>query len=295
MNVLVLGAEGMLGHKVYQVLGERLPGVAGTIYGALSDPFYRRVDLFHRGEIIERVDAMDFPALRALILERRPAHLVNCIGIIKQRDEASLPIPSIALNSLLPHLLADWASTYGGRVFHFSTDCVFSGERGGYTEDDPPDARDLYGRTKFLGEVRAAGALTLRTSIIGRELREFRSLLEWFLSQEGGTVRGFRRHIYSGVTTPYMARLVARLIEEHPDLSGLYQVTGRTIDKHALLCKLRDAFHLDVEVVPDDSTRCDRSMVGDRFVRATGIEPPPWDELVAELAADPTPYRRWRG
>jgi dTDP-4-dehydrorhamnose reductase len=220
--------------------------------------------------------------------------IVNCVGIIKQRDAASSAIPSITLNSLLPHELAAAAAGWGGRVIHFSTDCVFSGRRGGYSETDASDAEDLYGRSKFLGEVATDNALTLRTSIIGRELSEFKSLLEWFLAQEGKTVRGFRRVLYSGVTTTYLARVVGDLIERHPALSGLYQVTGHTLSKHDLLVALRDAFRRNIEIVPDSTEVSDRSMIGDRFHAATGITCPSWSDLAAELATDPTPYDRWR-
>ncbi|MGA2988810.1 MAG: sugar nucleotide-binding protein, partial [Terriglobia bacterium] len=147
----------------------------------------------------------DFNALEATLSALRPDYVVNCVGVIKQRTEAISPIPSITINSLLPHKLAQMAARWGGRIIHFSTDCVFSGKRGWYTEEDPSDAEDLYGRSKFLGEVVVANALTLRTSIIGRELVEHRSLLDWFLAQNHKTVHGYRRVIYSGVTTNYLA------------------------------------------------------------------------------------------
>jgi dTDP-4-dehydrorhamnose reductase len=179
-------------------------------------------------------------------------------------------------------------------VVHFSTDCVFSGRSGGYTEDSPSDAGDLYGKSKHLGEVTAANALTLRTSIIGRELANYRSLLEWFLAQRGKTVRGFRKVIYSGVTTNFMAGLVGRLVADHPALSGLYQVTAPAVSKYDLLCMLKEAYHLDVEIVADDREASDRSMSGEKFLKATGYRQPGWDELMAELAGDATPYEAWR-
>jgi len=220
--------------------------------------------------------------------------VVNCVGIVKQRPEAHDAIPSITLNALLPHQLAEMAGGIGARVIHFSTDCVFSGRKGAYREDDVSDAEDLYGRTKFLGEVAGPSALTLRTSIIGRELANFASLLEWFLAQEGTTISGFRRVMYSGVTTNYMARLVGDLVEYHPDLSGLHQVTGPWISKYDLLCLARDAFGVDIDIVPDDTEVNDRTMLGERFSSVTGIEPPSWEEMLAEVAADDTPYESWR-
>jgi dTDP-4-dehydrorhamnose reductase len=294
MKILVLGGEGMLGHKVYQTLLSRYPDTACTVYRSLDDPFYRRITLFRQGRVIGQVDAMAMEALGELLRALKPAFMINCIGIVKQREEAKGAIPSITLNSLLPHKLAEFAAGWGGRVIHFSTDCVFSGKRGMYTEEDPSDAEDLYGKSKFLGEVATGNALTLRTSIIGRELAQFRSLLEWFLAQKGKTIKGFRRVIYSGVTTNYMALLVGNLVADHPSLSGLYQVAAPPISKYDLLCRLKEVYHLDVEIVPDEKEVSDRSMVGEKFLRATGYRMPNWDDLVAQLVKDPTPYEAWR-
>jgi dTDP-4-dehydrorhamnose reductase len=252
------------------------------------------VSLLQTDVVIPGVDAGDFSALEQLITRLRPATIVNCVGIVKQRPEAHDAIHSITLNSLLPHQLANLAGSIGARVIHFSTDCVFSGRKGAYTEDDISDAEDLYGRSKYLGEVAGPRALTLRTSIIGREIYNFASLLEWFLAQEGKTIKGFRRVLYSGVTTNLMARLMGDLIERHPDLTGLYQVAGPWISKHDLLCLAREAFGVDVEIVPDDTEVNDRTMRGDRFTAATGFVAPSWDEMLAEVAADLTPYQSWR-
>lgn len=293
-RILVLGGAGMLGHKMFQTLQRRYPETTCTLQGTLAGGPYHRVDLFRHGRVLENVNAADLPALEGLLAEHRPDYVVNCIGIVKQRTEAKAYIPSITLNSLLPHRLAEACSRWGGRVIHFSTDCVFSGRRGHYTEDDPSDAEDLYGKTKSLGEVAAENTLTLRTSIIGRELAHFQSLLEWFLAQNHATIKGFRRAWYSGVTTNHLAEVVSWLIAEHPGLSGLYQVASATISKYDLLRLLRDAYRLDVAIVPDDNFFCDRSLVGERFREATGYTCPTWPDLVAELAADPTPYEDWR-
>ena len=289
-RIVVLGGEGMLGHKMFQTLARRFPDTTCTVRGRLDEPFYSRIDLYRPERVIAGVDALNLDGLTRLLAKRQPDVVVNCIGIVKQRDEAQRAIPSITINSLLPHRLAAAAATWGGRVIHFSTDCVFSGRRGAYVEDDFSDAEDLYGRSKYLGEVGAENALTLRTSIIGRELSEFRSLLEWFLAQRGKKVRGFTRHFWSGVSTNHLATLVGDIIAEHSQLSGVYQVSSGTINKHELLTLLRDAFRLDVEIVPDDREFCDRSLNGDRFREATGYVCPSW----AELAADPTPYSSWR-
>lgn len=294
MKVLVLGGEGMLGHKMFQVLLARYPDTCCTIRGSLADPFYRRIDLFRHGRVIGKVDAMNYPFLHEILKAEQPGHIVNCIGMIKQRETSKAAISNITLNSLLPHKLAEWAGEWEGRVIHFSTDCVFSGRHGSYTETSPSDSEDFYGKSKYLGEVATENALTLRTSIIGRELANFRSLLEWFLSQNGKSVRGFKKVIYSGVTTNYMADLVCRIVSEHPTLSGLYQVTSPAISKYDLLTMIRDAFRLDIDIVSDENEISDRSMIGDRFLQATGYRSPDWTGLLAQLVNDPTPYEKWR-
>jgi dTDP-4-dehydrorhamnose reductase len=289
--ILVLGADGMLGHKMFQRLGARFPGTRGTLRTPKSDPRFAGIDLLQSDAIVGGVDAMDDVALRRLIEQLRPDVVVNCVGVIKQRDAAHDAIPSITINALLPHRLAAWIAPWDGRLIHFSTDCVFSGRRGRYREDDLSDAEDLYGKSKFLGETpHAANALTLRTSIIGRELFHHKSLLDWFLQQRG-TVRGFTRVIYSGVTTNHLADIVGDVIERHRDLHGLYQIASDPIAKHDLLQLVKDAFgKTDVEIVPDDREVSDRSLDGSRFAAATGYRCPPWPALVAELAADATRY-----
>jgi dTDP-4-dehydrorhamnose reductase len=294
MKVLVLGGEGMLGHKMWQAMRNLYPDAGCTIFGSLTGEFYRRIELLRLPLVMERVNAMDLEALEQTLASLQPEHIVNCIGIVKQREEALAAIPSITINSLLPHRLARCASAWGGRVIHFSTDCVFSGRKGRYTEEDESDAQDLYGKSKYLGEVAVENALTLRTSIIGRELSQFRSLLEWFLAQRGKTIRGFKNVIYSGVTTNFMADLVGRLISEHPKLHGLYQVTSLPISKYDLLCRLQKAYHVDVEIQPYDGEVSDRSMIGDKFYRATGYRQPHWNELIDQLVSDSTPYEKWR-
>lgn len=294
MDIMVLGGNGMLGHKIFQFLSKRLKDTWCTVRGRITESWMQPITLFRNGKVIENVDALEFSLLEEALKEWRPKVIVNCIGVIKQRADATVAIPSIAINSLLPHRLAGLCQAWGGRLIHFSTDCVFSGNRGNYSEEDDSDAKDLYGRSKFLGEVATTNALTLRTSIIGRELSHFASLLEWFLGQDHKKVNGYGRVFYSGVTTNYLAELVAQLIENQPRLSGLYQVTSPTISKYDLLLQLRDAFRMDVEIIPDDRVFCDRSMQGGKFLRATGLKYPEWPDLVAQLANDDTPYENWR-
>jgi dTDP-4-dehydrorhamnose reductase len=284
----------MLGHKVLQHLLDSGMEVGCTIHGSLRNPRTPGRQLFVRVPIvIEDWDAQRADAALERISEYEPAVVVNCVGVVKQREAAKQFIPSLRINALWPHLLAEAAGRWGGRVIHFSTDCVFDGTSGGYRETDRADADDLYGRTKLLGELTTPNGLTLRTSIIGRELSHFASLLEWVLAQKG-SIKGFRRAWFSGVTTNQLAFFVRRLILDYPTLTGLFHVAGPRIAKYDLLCLIRDAFDLSIDVVPDDSFAIDRSLNGDQFLRVTGLTSPPWREMIAELAADTTPYREWQ-
>ncbi|HKX28480.1 MAG TPA: SDR family oxidoreductase [Blastocatellia bacterium] len=294
MKILVLGATGMLGHKMFQILRERFPDTHGAIRSSINDPRWRKVTLFQRGNVIDHFDAAETARARKILLDLRPQVIVNCVGLIKQRSEAKDAAANIALNALLPHQLAEICGEYGARLIQISTDCIFSGSRGNYTEEDPSDAEDLYGRTKYLGEVARENTLTLRTSIIGRELIHRQSLLEWFLSQNSAKVRGFKHAWYSGVTTNHLAEAVGDLIQKFPGMSGLYQLTSPTITKYELLCLLREAYQLHIEIVPDESFYCNRSLDGDKFNRETGYQSPPWPTLVERLVDDPTPYQLWR-
>jgi dTDP-4-dehydrorhamnose reductase len=284
----------MLGHKVVQSFHREGLPVACTLRGSLNDFPLNKVGFFKQVEVHEGVDVMDLPALERKLKEIRPEFLLNCIGIIKQRDEAKSAIPSITINSLLPHLLADWAKDWGGRVIHFSTDCVFTGSKGDYLIDDPSDAADLYGKSKYLGEVNRENALTLRTSIIGRELSHFASLVEWFLSQEGRHVRGFTRAIYTGMTTETMADLLRHIITNHPGTSGVYHAVSDKISKYDLLLLLRESFGMDVEIEPDDTFFCDRSMLSSGLEDAIGFQVPSWKKQIDRMAQDKEAYGEWR-
>jgi dTDP-4-dehydrorhamnose reductase len=288
MYILVLGAAGMLGHKMFQKLRESFPWVEGLVRRRPEGvPLLAGRDV-HAGWDLEEIDSLD-----RWLAQRRPAWVINCAGVIKQREQAHDPAPCLAINALLPHRLARALAQWGGRLIHFSTDCVFKGDRGGYTELDAPDAADLYGRTKALGEVLAPNALVFRTSMIGRELSGHRSLLDWFLAQECGRVRGYRRAIYSGLTTLELARLTEAAVLDYPTLHGLFHAVAEPISKYELLCLLREAFGLRVEIQPDNDFFCDRSLCGARLRNTTGYMAPSWPDLVRELAEDATPYSEW--
>jgi len=293
LRILILGGSGMLGHKL--LIGLRAAGhdVSCTLKESQRSPL-SRLPIFTGPKTFWDIDVLDWPSLRALLRTHQPQVVINAVGIIKQRQLATSAIPSIQINALMPHQLADTLAAWNGRLIHFSTDCVFSGDRGHYTEADNCDADDLYGRSKFLGEVtNATNAVTLRSSIIGRELRHHQSLLDWFLSKNHQEVKGFTRVIYSGLTTNEFVHVVDKVVTRHPGLSGLYQVASEPLSKHDLLRLVAAAFRLDVRITPVDQPFSDRSFSGAKFTAATGYVAPAWPALVAALASDDTPYGEW--
>jgi dTDP-4-dehydrorhamnose reductase len=280
MKILILGGAGMLGHELCRRF-TREQDVFVTLRTSAAGV---QSNVFNRARLITGVEATNETAMRRVLDHVKAEVVLNCIGVIKQRDEAKNATVSIRVNSLLPHVLWEWCSANAARLIHFSTDCVFSGRKGAYIETDVPDAEDLYGRSKLLGEITGAPGLTLRSSIIGRELGSQRALLEWFLAQAGKTIRGYRRAIYSGFTTTEMARIVDRIVHLHPNLHGVWQVASAPISKYDLLCLVRDKFALKVEIEPFDDFVCDRSLNADRFNATTGYVPPTWDKMIEELA-----------
>ncbi len=245
------------------------------------------------GRVVEGLDATDFSCIERVLGDIRPDVIVNCIAITKRRGEAADALASVELNAAFPHRLERWAQQHSARLIHFSTDCVFDGRAGNYDEASLTNAEDLYGRTKALGEVSGPCSLTLRTSLVGRELKARTELLEWFLAQKGRQISGYRRALYTGVSTVWMADLVADLLQRFPRLAGVHQVAAPTISKYDLLLLARDAFRVDVDIQPDDSVVVLRNLDGTRFGRLTGIAVPDWRQMMGELASDPTPYEDW--
>lgn len=283
MRILILGGDGMLGHRLFHHLGGQ-HDVRVTLRRELAA--YHDYRLFTKTSAYAGIDMGDMERLRKVVSEFQPEAMVNCVGVVKQREEGRSAIPNIEINALLPHRLAQLAQVVGARLIQMSTDCVFSGRRGSYRETDPSDADDLYGRAKLLGEVIEGSCLTIRTSIIGRELSRKQGLLEWFLSQRGRSVKGFRHAIFSGFTTAEMSRIIEKMLTAHPRASGLYHVSAEPISKYELLRKINEAFGLNITVVPEDEPRCDRSLDSTRFRREFGYHSPAWDAMVSELAKE---------
>jgi dTDP-4-dehydrorhamnose reductase len=279
-KVLVLGATGMLGNSVlrlfaqssdFEVLGSvRSTSALRLLPSELSDRLICGVDVEHIDSLI------------SLFSKVRPDVVINCIGLVKQLAEAEDPLAAIPINSLLPHRLARLCDIAGARLVHMSTDCVFSGAKGMYTEADLSDAKDLYGRSKYLGEVYCPHAITLRTSIIGHELNGGHSLVGWFLAQQG-SVKGYSRAIFSGLPTVELAKVIRDHVIPNPELNGVYHVSADPINKLNLLTLISNVYGKKIDIVKDEKFIIDRSLDSTRFREATGYRPKSWLELVRQM------------
>lgn len=286
-KVLILGATGMLGHKLVQCLSVHFD-VYSTIRGSFDN--VERYGIFRRDRIIENVDATDGAMLEKVIMETVPDIVINAIGVVKQVPSANDVITTLELNSILPQRLAILSKKLGFRLILFSTDCVFDGGRGMYTEQDTPNALDLYGKSKQLGEVSQENVLTIRSSIIGRELSTSHSLVEWFLSNRGGRVFGYTTAIYSGFPTIVIADIIRGLIVDHPSLSGVHHIASEPINKYELLGLVDEFYDAAIEIEPSDQLVIDRSLDGSAFSSLTGFQPEDWPTMIQKMAEDKTPY-----
>lgn len=290
-RVLVLGAAGMLGHKLVQRLSRTFT-TFGSIRQATPPDGAAARAAYEKAQLIFNIDASVPEHLDRALDAAQPTVVVNAIGIVKQTEAAKDPIAQISINALLPHQIAQACRSRGRRIrfIHFSTDCVFSGQRGPYSEKETPDPQDLYGRSKLLGEVGGPKCLTIRSSLVGRELRGRSSLIEWVMSQRGGRIKGYTGALYTGFTTAAMSDIVARLISDFPDLDGVWHVASEPIDKYRLIQIVNDEFRLGIDIQRDESFLCDRRLDGRRFAEKTQYLAPPWEKMIEDLRNDPTPY-----
>lgn len=282
MKILVFGITGMLGHVLWDVLSKK-HDASGTVRSTKEDLLKKYPIIFRNSDkIIENVDVTDFSSIKTAFNISKPDIVINCVGVIKQLKDANDPVKMIMINSLFPQILAQMCQKSGSRLIHISTDCVFSGKRGNYSESDIADARDLYGLTKLLGEATGDNCLTIRTSLIGHELREKASLLEWFLAQKN-SIKGFKKAVFSGLTTEAFSSILDKIIKDHRGLSGLYNIASEPIDKYELLQKLKKAYKKKIEIVPDEQFVIDRSLDPGKFVHDTHISVPGWDSMIEQM------------
>lgn len=280
MKVLVLGVSGMLGNAVFRLFAE---SAEHEVYGSARSGSVRHAfEPALAKNIVVGTDVDNADSLALLFATVKPQIVVNCIGLIKQLAEANDPLQAIPINALLPHRLARLCDIAGARLVHVSTDCVFSGRKGNYRETDPSDAKDLYGRSKYLGEVDYPHAITLRTSIIGHELNSTNGLVGWFLAQQG-PINGFTKAIFSGFPTIELAHIIRDVVLPQPQLSGLYHVAAAPISKHDLLKLVAQVYGKSIVIVPEDQFILDRSLNADKFKTASGYTPPSWPALVEKM------------
>ena len=291
MRVLIFGGGGLLGHKLWQIFRERFD-TRVTVRPDCSE--YARCGIFDLDHMLGGVDVFEFSSVMRAFGSVHPDVVVNAIGITKPTPVSWDPIVTLTVNALFPHRLAELCRGAGTRLIHISTDAVFSGRKGMYTESDPPDPDDLYGRSKLLGELTDPPCLTLRTSIVGRDLKTTDGLLEWFLGHHGQRVKGYTHAIYSGFPTLILAQIIADVIEQHPNLSGLYHVSSEPITKHELLCLLNKAYRVDIEIEPSSDVCIDRTLDSRSFRMETGFTPQSWHQMVEAMANDTTNYDEWR-
>lgn len=291
MKVLILGANGMLGHKLYQVLSKDFD-VYGTIRSSVKE--IAKYPMFDTGRIIDKVDATDIKNLQGILVCIKPDVIINCIGIIDKHYAEQNRQTTTWINSIFPHWLYQICPVAGARLIHISTDCVFSGREGNYTEGSLADATDVYGKTKYRGEVTGNNVLTIRISIIGRELVRSRGLLEWFISNKGGAVDGYSGAIFSGFPTITFAGIIKDIIMNHPKLTGLYHIASNPIDKYTLLNMINDTLHLGIKIIKQPDYKCDRSLDATKFNAATGFKSRSWSIMLDELAKDAKQYEEWR-
>ncbi len=282
MRILVLGGNGMLGHQFFRIWRKN-HDVKVTLRRDLDS--YREYGLFNDTNSFTNIDIRSVDLLERVIGQFDPGAVVNAVGVTKQLIDSSNPVPSIEINSLFPHNLAKICERLGVRMIHLSSDCVFSGKKGFYSEGDISDAEDLYGRSKYFGEVNSPHVVTIRKSTLGLELSGAHGLIEWFLAQKG-PVKGFRNAIYSGLISSELAHVIERILLKHMDLSGVWNLASEPISKFDLLLKLQQRLgRKDIEITPDDNFVCDRSLDGSRFEKETGYKSPAWGQMLDVLAS----------
>jgi len=280
MKILIFGGSGMLGHQLW-INFQKEHDVWVTLRGNRNN--FPDVSEFPKDRVRLNVDALYFDQVSRALAAIQPDMVINCIGLIKQHGHlAEDPIFSISLNAMFPHKLSLQCRIANIKLIHVSTDCVFSGNKGNYTEEDHADANDIYGRTKFLGEVKYPHCITLRTSIIGRELQNNLGLVEWFLAQEG-KIDGFTKAIFSGLTTNELANVIMNYVVPNNSLSGLYHVSSDPISKYELLNLIKEVYGKDIKINPYDSYQIDRSLDSMKFQKATGYMPRSWKHLIEDM------------
>jgi dTDP-4-dehydrorhamnose reductase len=279
-RILVVGATGLIGSTIFNYLSKNEKFV---VYGSIRDSAAKA---FFRPDfskfILVNSEASDFRKWNQIFEDIKPDMVINCLGITKHLEGGNNPLVVIPINSYFPHFLDLLCKRFGARFVHISSDCVFSGSKGGYLETDVADATDFYGRSKALGEINEGPGLTLRTSTIGHELNSAFGLLDWFLGEEG-SCQGYRKAYFSGLPTIELAKIIENFVVPRPELCGLYHVGAKKISKFDLLVQIAREYGKKIEIIPSSVFTIDRSLNSDRFYKATGYKPPSWTQLIKEM------------
>jgi len=278
MKVLILGVTGMLGNAVFRSFQENNDY---DVWGTLRSPhLLSYFPTQTHSKLIPGVDVLHQDTLLRVLESIKPDLVVNLIGITKQQPGGDDPLSVLPVNTLFPHRLARLCSIMGSRLIHKSTDCVFSGKKGFYSETDNSDAEDLYGQSKYLGELsNLSHVVTIRTSAIGHELNSHYGLVDWFLSQ-GKATRGYVNAIFSGLPAIEVGHVMRDYIAPNQNLKGLYHVAAKPISKYDLLKQISLVYDKEIIIQPDESLVLDRSLNAQKFGVATGYVPPEWPKLL---------------
>ncbi len=282
MKILIFGVSGLIGHNMFRVLSNYF-----YVYGTLH---HKKINynnkLFENDNIIEDIDIKDFINIESILNKINPDVVLNCVGLTKRKINLNSPYEPILINSLFPNFLSSWALKFNKRLIQFSTDCVFNGKQGNYTENSLTDAEDLYGRTKALGEIKQQNCLTIRSSFIGEELYDKTELLNWIISQKGQTVTGYRNTYYSGVSTHYLTKFIQSIIIDFPNLYGLYNLAPiKPISKYDLISLANKEYGLNLKIIPDELKIHNPTLNGNLLRNITKLEIPTWDIMMKDLAS----------
>jgi len=283
MRILILGADGMIGHKIAQSLED-----FELILASRKSISSKSIGIINGKMVLHNLitDSLDL-----LLDNTTPDIIINCAGITTRRGVEDNIVNTELLNSDLPHKLDSWANLNSKKLIHFSTDCVFSGNRGNYLDNDFADAEDIYGKSKALGEVNSPNTLTIRCSMIGRELYNFTELFEWLKKNKNKKIEGYSKTFYSGITTVRMGIILNQILKKNLNLSGIYNISSTPISKFDLLIKLSNAFNLNVEVKQNTNNKSNKVLISEKFTEITGIYPPNWDDLISEFKEDCEKYK----
>ncbi len=283
MKILVFGISGMLGNQMFHVLNNNMFfDVYGTLRSETGLNYF--AGAYHKN-ILTKCNLEKDDDLQKIILQVKPHVIVNCVGLIKQISGNFDPVYMVSLNSLLPHRIRKYANQINARLIHFSTDCIFSGKKGGYVENDLPDAKDIYGKSKYLGEIYDENSITLRTSLIGHELESKNSLVEWFLNQQA-ECDGYTKAIFSGFPANILAKIIADIIIPDESLNGVFHVASQPISKFDLLHLIAKIYDKNITIKPCDMPEINRSLCAEKFNKLTGYEAPCWEDMIEAMYRD---------